>query len=151
VTLAPNAQRFAPLTPERAARFVEFTPGSAQYFPGVLGILLEEVRADYARMRLPFRAQHNQPMGVIHGGAIATLVDTVVVPAIGSGYDEPHRYVTIDMQVQYLTAVVSVDVVAEGWVVKRGRSTVFCRAEVFLPDGTLAATGTLVYKVGRIG
>jgi acyl-coenzyme A thioesterase PaaI-like protein len=32
--------------------------------------------------------------------------------------------------------------------VKRGRSTVFCRAEVRTAAGVLAAVGTLVYKVG---
>jgi uncharacterized protein (TIGR00369 family) len=101
-------------------------------------------------MRLPYRSVLNQPAGVVHGGAIATLIDTVVVPAIASGYDEPHRYVTIDMQVQYLAAIVGEDAVAEGWIVRRGRSTVFCRAEVMTAKAGLVATGTLVYKVGRM-
>jgi acyl-coenzyme A thioesterase PaaI-like protein len=37
--------------------------------------------------------------------------------------------------------------VAEGWIVRRGRSTVFCRAEVQTESGALAATGELVYTV----
>jgi uncharacterized protein (TIGR00369 family) len=148
--LAPRADRFAVLSPERIERFAGFAPGRPEYFPGVVGIKLEEVRQDYARMRLPFRSVLNQPAGVMHGGAIATLIDTVVVPAIASGYDEPHRYVTIDMQVQYISAVVGEDAVAEGWIVRRGRSTVFCRAEVLTVKAGLVATGTLVYKVGRI-
>ena len=147
--LAPRAERFAPLPPERAERFAGFAPGRPEYFPGVVGIRLEEVRQDYARMRLPFRSQLNQPAGVVHGGAIATLIDTVVVPAIASGYDEPHRYVTIDMQIQYIAAVVGEDAVAEGWIVRRGRSTVFCRAEVLTVGAGLVAAGTLVYKVSR--
>ena len=150
VQLAPHADRFAPLAAERAERFAGFAPGRPEYFPGQVGILLEEIRTDYARMRLPFRSVLNQPAGVVHGGAIATLIDTVVVPAIASGYDEPHRYVTIDMQVQYIAAVVGEDAVAEGWIVRRGRSTVFCRAEVLTAKAGLVATGTLVYKVGRI-
>ncbi|HYC01196.1 MAG TPA: PaaI family thioesterase [Candidatus Limnocylindrales bacterium] len=145
--LAPHAHLFPPLPQARAARFAEFTPGSADYFPGVTGIKLEEVRTDYARMRLPFRPQLNQPAGVMHGGAIATLIDTVVVPAIGGGYDEPHRYSTIDMQIQYLAPIIGEDAVAEGWITKRGRSIVFCRAQVLTGSGTLAALGTLVYNV----
>ncbi|MBI5504352.1 MAG: PaaI family thioesterase [Deltaproteobacteria bacterium] len=147
--LAPHADDFAPLAPHRAERFAAFYPGEPEYFPGLVGIRLEEVRTDYARMRLPFRAQLNHPGGVVHGGALATLIDTVVVPAIGGGYDEPHRYATIDMQVQYLGAVAGEDLVAEGWVVRRGRSIVFCRAEVLTGSGVLVATGTLVYKVSR--
>jgi len=147
--LAPRADRFAALPPERVARFAGFAPGRPEYFPGVVGIQLEEVRQDYARMRLPFRSVLNQPAGVMHGGAIATLIDTVVVPAIASGYDEPRRLLTIDMQIQYMAAVVGEDAVAEGWIVKRGRSTVFCRAEVMTAKAGLVAAGTLVYKVSK--
>jgi uncharacterized protein (TIGR00369 family) len=148
--LAPHADRFAVLSAERIERFAGFTPGRPEYFPGVVGIVLEEVRTDYARMRLPFRSVLNQPAGVVHGGAIATLIDTVVVPAIASAYEEPHRYLTIDMQIQYMAATIGEDAVAEGWVVKRGRSTVFCRVEVLTVKAGLVATGTLVYKVSKI-
>lgn len=151
MTLAPNAARFPPLSSDRAGRLREFTAGRPDYFPGHVGIVLEEVRTDYARMRLPHRTILDQPMGILHGGAMATLIDTVVVPAIASGYDEPRRYLTIDMQVQYLAPVAGEDAVAEGWIVQRGRSIVFCRAEVFTAAGTLAALGTLVYKVNRAG
>ena len=147
--LAPRASRFATLSPERIAHFAGFAPGRPEYFPGLVGIRLEEVRRDYARMRLPFRSVLNQPAGVMHGGAIATLIDTVVVPAIASGYDEPRRFLTIDMQIQYMSAVVGEDAVAEGWIVKRGRSTVFCRAEVMTAKGGLVAAGTLVCKVSK--
>lgn len=150
VNLAPNAGRFPPLPAERLARWAGFPPGRPEYFPGHTGIQLEEMRTDYARMRLPFRSVLNQPAGVVHGGAIATLIDTVVVPAIGSGYDEPHRYLTIDMQIQYISAVIGEDAVAEGWIVKRGRSTVFCRAEVLTAKAGLVATGTLVYSVRKL-
>lgn len=148
--LNPRAERFEPLSPAMAERFAGFAPGRPEYFPGVVGIRLEEVRRDYARMRLPFRSVLNQPAGVVHGGAIATLIDTVVVPALASGYDVPHRYLTIDMQIQYMGAVVGEDIVAEGWITKRGRSTVFCRAEVLTEKAGLVAAGTLVYKVSPI-
>lgn len=147
--LSPRADRFPSLSPERIARFAGFAPGRPEYFPGVVGIRLEEVRQDYARMRLPFRSVLNQPAGVMHGGAIATLIDTVVVPAIASGYEEPRRFLTIDMQIQYMSAVIGEDAVAEGWIVKRGRSTVFCRAEVMTAKAGLVAAGTLVYKVSK--
>lgn len=147
MTIAPNAARFAPLSPDRATFWSEFRGLKPGYFASTVGIQLEEVRADYARMRLVYRPELTQPAGVVHGGAIMTLIDTVVVPAIGTGYEEFRRLLTIDMQVQFLEPVTG-DAIAEGWIVKRGRSTVFCRAEVFTAEGALAATGTLVYKVG---
>jgi len=147
--LAPNAANFAVLPEERRERFSTFLGSRPEYFPGLVGIVLEEVRIDYSRMRLPFRPVLHQPAGVVHGGAIASLIDTVVVPAIYTGYEEPRRLLTIDMQIQYLGAVAGEDAVAEGWVVKRGRSTVFLRAEVRTEKSGLVAAGTLVYKVSK--
>jgi uncharacterized protein (TIGR00369 family) len=117
------------------------------FFPTFLGAVLEEVRTDYARMRLPYRPELRQPAGVVHGGVIATLADTVVVPAVGSAYAEARQLFTVDMQVRYLAPIVEEDAVAEGWVTQRGRSLVFCDAEVRSASGTLAASATLVYKV----
>ena len=120
------------------------------YFPNVVGLVIEEIRTDYCRMRLPFRPELNQPAGVVHGGAIATLIDTVVVPAIGQAYELGRVYLTIGMNISYLGAVVEEDAVAEGWVEQRGRSIVFCSAEVVgAESGKLAAQGTLTYKVGK--
>ena len=101
MTLAPNASRFEPLSPEQAARWSSFPVfDDAVYFPRFVGLVLEEVRRDYARMRLPYRPELRQPAGIMHGGAIATLIDTVVVPAIGSAYDDRRRLLTISMAIQ---------------------------------------------------
>jgi uncharacterized protein (TIGR00369 family) len=143
-----HAAQFAPLPAERAERWRDFPGQEAVYFPRLVGLVLEEVRLDYARMRLPYRAALDQPAGVVHGGAIATLIDTVVVPAIGSAYPERRPLFTITMQVQYLEPVVREDAIAEAWVEKRGRSTVFCRVEVRTAADKLASTGAVVYKVG---
>lgn len=146
---APNADRFEPLPPAEAARWRLFpAPGNEVFFPRLVGLVLEEVRRDYARMRLPFRPELRQPAGMVHGGAIATLIDTVVVPAIGSAYAERRKLLTIAMSIQYVGGVASEDAVAEGWVERRGRSIVFCRVEVRTGAGVLAATASVVYRVG---
>ena len=54
---------------------------------------------------------------------------------------------TLTMNVQTSVRSWSEDAVAEGWIVRRGRSTVFCRAEVQTEGGGLAATGELVCDV----
>ena len=146
--LIHHADRFPPLPPERADLWSNFGRWETVYFPSVVGIGLEEVRVDYARMRLAFRPELNQPAGVVHGGAIATLIDTVVVPAVGSAYDVFMNMLTIDLQIRYLGAAVRTDLVAEGWVNRRGRSILFCQAEVRAVDtGDVVAEGWLTYKV----
>lgn len=142
-----RAEQYEPLPPEILARWSNFARWETVFFPQFLGIEVEELRRDYARMRLPYRAELRQPAGVWHGGAIATMIDTVVVPAIGSAYDSPRRLFTIDIQLRFLEPIGEEDAVAEGWVVRRGRQIVYCDAEVRGASGGLAATGTLVYKV----
>jgi uncharacterized protein (TIGR00369 family) len=145
----PNrAEGGAPLPAARAGRWSRFGRWDERYFPNVVGLELEEVRTDYARMRLPFRSELNQPAGVVHGGAIATLIDTVVVPAIGSAYDDFVPMLTIDLQIRFLGAATATDLVAEGWITRRGRSILFCQAEVRAVDtGSVVAEGWMTYKV----
>jgi uncharacterized protein (TIGR00369 family) len=145
-----RADDFLPLPEGRRRiwdRFGQRGEGEPRFFPGWVGLVLEDVRQDYARMRLPHRRELEQPQGVVHGGALATLVDTVVVPAIGSAYDERRALFTVGMAIQYLDAVTGEDAIAEAWVEKRGRSVCFCRVEVRTASGTLAATASVVYKV----
>jgi len=142
-----RAERFDTLPDDVLARWSSFGRWEGRtYFPSLLGLEIEELRRDYCRMRLPYRPEHEQPAGVVHGGALATLMDTVVVPAIGSAYGPETQYVTVTMNLGYVGAVREADVVAEGWVTKRGRTTVFCRAEATC-DGRLVMEGSLVYAV----
>jgi uncharacterized protein (TIGR00369 family) len=143
------ANRFAPLAEERVALWKKaFAPeGPMTLFPRLVGLRLEDVRQDYARMRLPFRPELNQPAGVVHGGAIATLVDTVVVPAIASAYERIPQMLTVTMTIDYLGGLYGEDAIAEGWVEKRGKRTVFCRVEVRSASGELVTRASLVYNV----
>jgi uncharacterized protein (TIGR00369 family) len=143
------SERHAPLPPEHLALWHKvFAPdGTMPLFPRLVGLVLEDVRRDYARMRLPFRPVLNQPGGVVHGGAIATLIDTVVVPAIASAYPAVPQMLTISMTIDYLGALRAEDAIAEGWVEKRGKRTVFCRAEVRSAGGELVTRASLVYSV----
>jgi acyl-coenzyme A thioesterase PaaI-like protein len=55
------------------------------------------------------------------------------------------------MHVQYISALVKEDAICEGWVVKRGRSTVFCEAEMIgAASGKLIARSVLTYNVSVV-
>lgn len=145
-----RAENYAPLSAEKMeywSQFPQWEPGT-RHFNTLLEFVLEDVRIDYSRLRLPYRPELNQPAGVMHGGAIASLIDTAVVPAIGAYYDEMPRMLTISLTINYLGAIVEEDAVCEGWVERRGKSIVFCAAEVRgVTSGKVAATASLVYKV----
>ena len=146
-----RAGQFAPLAPHLVERWSHFGFWERTYFPNLVGLLVEEVRTDYCRMRLPFRPEIEQPAGVVHGGAIATMLDSVVVPAVGSAYDREVRFSTVDMHVQYMSAMIGEDAIGEGWVVKRGRTVVFCEAEmVGATSGKMLARSMLTYNVSFV-
>jgi uncharacterized protein (TIGR00369 family) len=141
------ASRFDPMPAEAEQRWSRFPNWDRRSFANVVGLELEELRTDYCRMRLPYRPELEQPAGVVHGGALATLIDTVVVPAVGWPYELGWQYFTVQLDVRFRSPIVATDAVAEGWVDQRGRNLVFCSARVTSDDGTVAADGTLVYAV----
>lgn len=143
-----RATRYGALDDAALERWSFFDDPSRDFYPNLLGLVIEEIRIDYCRMRLPFKPSLLQAGGVVHGGAIASLLDSAVVPAIGGTLEAGARYATVDQHVQYISALIDDDAVAEGWVVKRGRRTVFCESEaVSARTGTLIARSLLTYNV----
>lgn len=142
-----RADDYELLPPDELARWSAFGRWEQPYYPQLVGVEVLDVRRGWCRMGLPWRFELTQPAGVVHGGAIATLVDTVVVPAIGTVVPDGAGYATVDLHVQYQGAVVQQDMVAEGWVTRQGRSIVFCEAEVRTARAGTVARGFMTYKV----
>lgn len=120
-------------------------------YPSFLGLRYEEIKSEYARMRLPYRPEINQPAGIIHGGAIASLIDTAVVAAVLSGISEPiKRMVTVDMHVHYMDAGFEEDLIAHAAVRRRGRTIIYLEVDVIGENsGKTCAHGELSYMVVR--
>jgi len=143
-----RADQYEPLPEDAAARWAKFGRSETVFYPMLLGLQVEETRIDYCRMRLPFKSELLQPGGLVHGGAIASLMDAVLVPAVGSVLGPNDRFSTVDLHVQFIGSVKDEDVVAEGWVTRRGRSVVFCESDaVGATSGRLIAKSVLTYNV----
>ncbi len=143
-----RAEQFEPLAADAAARWAKFGKSDTVFYPMLLGLEVDETRVDYCRMRMPFKPELLHAGGIVHGGAIASLMDAVLVPAVGSVLGPNDRFSTVDLHVQYIGAVSDEDVIAEGWVTKRGRRVVFCESEaVGAASGRLIAKSVLTYNV----
>lgn len=147
MTTWPTAERHEPLDADTLARWGRFLRADRVFFPTHVGLALEEVRRGYARLRLPVRPEVQQAAGVLHGGALATLIDTVCIPAIGTFYDKQPEMLTVSMTINYVGVVRGEDAYGEAWVEQGGRSMAFVRAEVRSKSGALAATGSVVFKL----
>jgi uncharacterized protein (TIGR00369 family) len=134
------------LPTERAREISDALESEA--FQGWMGLRFEEIRRGYARARLPYRPELLQGGGVVHGGAIATLIDSAVIGAVFSLFPErPRRVATIDLHVHYLEVVVDEDVVAEARVRRQGESIMFVEIDAQTSAGREVAHGEVSCKL----
>lgn len=71
-------------------------------FAQLLGIELDDISSGTATLGLNVRKQLTQNHGVVHGGAIASLIDTATAFAIISLLAPRERVTTVDLTVSYL-------------------------------------------------
>jgi uncharacterized protein (TIGR00369 family) len=89
-------------------------------------------------------AQHFNPMGGVHGGWFATLLDSALGCAVHTMMPAGRAYTTAELSVNYVRALSPrvQRVRAEGQVVHCGRQLATAEARLVGPDGTLYAHGT---------
>lgn len=88
--------------------------------------------------------RHYNPLGSVHGGYAATLLDSCMGCAIHTRLKKGQGYTTLDLRISYVRALShSVGPVrAEGTVIHVGRSTALAEGRLYDVDGRLYATGS---------
>ncbi len=84
------------------------------------------------------------PIGTVHGGYAATLLDSACGCAVHSKLSPTQAYTTLELKVAYHKAMTERTglVRAEGWVVTMGRRAAFAEARLVDANGTLYASAT---------
>lgn len=135
-------------TPTRRELMHAFVPAS----PLVrhLGIELADLPEDRAELRMPFDDRLATAGDVVHGGAIAALIDTAGMAAAWSDDTVPEAVAgsTVSMNVNYVAAARGCDLRAVATVVRRGRSLCFADVTVTDPAGDVVARGSVVHRFG---
>jgi uncharacterized protein (TIGR00369 family) len=123
-----------------------YTPPHA----AALGITIAEIEADRCVMAMPFKPELVTIGDVVHGGAIATLIDMAVTVAAWASDEVPESPAgsTVSLSINFASAARGVDLLAEGRVVRRGRRLSACEVEVRDPEGKLIAHGIATYNLG---
>jgi uncharacterized protein (TIGR00369 family) len=114
-------------------------------FGALLGIQLDEVRPGLASMSLNVRDELRQNNSVVHGGAIAALIDSAAAFAVIPLLNDDETATTVDLTISYLRPLVSGTVRATARVLRGGSRIVVLSAEVLDEAGNLAATGLTTY------
>jgi acyl-CoA thioesterase len=100
------------------------------------------------RLQLVQRQDLNNRRGVVHGGALATLLDSAMARAARTLEPNMELGGTIDLHVQFMLPAAGT-LTAWGWVESSSRSLAFCRGEVRDPQDTLVATAIATMRLRR--
>ena len=106
--------------------FVSAAPGSATF--------ALEVREELTRMG-----------GIVHGGAVVSLLDTAAAFAVHTLLDPGGRTVTVELTVHFLRPARAGRLVAHAKALRRGRRVVILTVDAEDDAGALIATATTTY------
>ena len=110
-----------------------------------LGFRVVSVERGLAIFHMRVRKRHRQIHGVVHGGILAMLADTVAAIAAYSTLARGSEIATIEMKINFLEAVHGGVIRAEGRVLRTGRNFVVTECEIRNEDGSLAAKALLTF------
>jgi uncharacterized protein (TIGR00369 family) len=113
-------------------------------FGATLDFVLLRVERGLALFQGKPQWKHYNPLGVVHGGWIATLLDSAMGCAVHSTLPAGEGYTTLEFKVNFVRAVTdSVPLVrAEGRVAHAGRQVATAEGRLLGPDGRLHAHAT---------
>lgn len=96
-----------------------------------------------SKLKMRVSEKHLRSLGILHGGATATLLDTALGYAVMSVVSEGQHAVTAQLNVNFIRPASEGDLLeATGHVVHRGRQTAVANGEVRTAGGALVATAT---------
>ncbi|MBO0868382.1 MAG: PaaI family thioesterase [Micromonosporaceae bacterium] len=119
----------------------ELPPPPIMQALGFDGFEVEEGRAAFL---LTPQEYHYNPLGSVHGGVIATLLDSAAGCSVHSVLPAGRGYTSLDLSVKYLRPVTvhSGQLRCVGGVLSQGRTTALAEARLLDAAGRLAAYAT---------
>ncbi|OYV01802.1 MAG: aromatic compound catabolic protein [Burkholderiales bacterium PBB5] len=109
-----------------------------------LDFMLVETSAGRAVFQGRPQMGHFNPLGTVHGGWIATLLDSAVGCAVHTTLPPGKAYTTLELKVNYVKAVTLKQALlrAEGTVISAGARVATAEGRLVGPDGVLYAHAT---------
>ena len=129
----------------RMAKVIESTP-----FMKHLGMEFMEGADGYAKLKLHYKDENSTWGQALHGGAIASLIDTSGAMAAWTTAEiATPKYFgsTVGVTVNYLSGAIGEDIFAEGRILKRGKEIIYTDVRVTNAAGKLLAQGNVTYRI----
>jgi uncharacterized protein (TIGR00369 family) len=112
-------------------------------FPALLSMRMRRLEPGAAEFSIDVEEKHRQLMGVVHGGVLATLIDTAAFWAVYYAIEDERRWLTsVDLKLNYLAPATEGTLIATGRQIKAGATLCYAEATVSDAAGKLLAHGT---------
>ncbi|ASV69790.1 hypothetical protein CKF48_22270 [Cytobacillus kochii] len=111
----------------------------------LLGITMDELEAGRARIKMSVQKQHLNSNGVVHGGATASLLDSVIGVTIRSMKDV--KVATISLTTQFLAPVKEGILYAEAKMIHEGRRIQYVESILTQEDGSVVAKALGTFSI----
>ena len=111
----------------------------------LIGLELGEMKPGEATLHLDIRDELKQNQGVVHGGAVASLIDTAAAFAVVTLLEPGERVTTTDLTIHYLRPITSGHLTATARIVRGGRRLFVLAVQVTNDDEVLVATAVTGY------
>jgi uncharacterized protein (TIGR00369 family) len=123
-------------------------PLAGSPFSQLVGLKVVESSHGRAVLSLEITDQLKNRRGDAHGGVTATLLDAALGVACRSHQDDWMSEGTVTLNVQFIEPARGT-LLAEGRLLRAGRTVAFAEGEVRDQQGTLVAKGTATFKIER--
>ena len=121
-------------------------PEDGQHFSRLIGLEISRLAGGECAAHLDVRDFHFNRGGVLHGGVLASVLDTVMGGAVVSTLRADEWTATVQLNVEYLEQVERGRILAVGRIVRRGRRIAFVEGEA-RESGRRVARATGIWYV----
>lgn len=116
-----------------------------------LGMTMDTVESGRVTFTIDARPELSNPLGTLHGGIYATILDSAMGCAVHSQLGAGVGYGTLEMKINLLRAVPTTGetLTASGTVLHLGRSTALAEGRITDEQGRVVAHGTETCMIHR--
>lgn len=117
----------------------------------LVGFELVELGEGHASFAMDPAERHYNPLGTVHGGIAATLLDSAMGCAVHTTLCDGEAYTTLELKVNYVRAITEATgrVIAGGSVIHRGGRVATAQARLTDEDDRLLAHATSTCLIMR--
>jgi uncharacterized protein (TIGR00369 family) len=116
------------------------------YF-SLLSMEIKDLQWGTCLLEVKLEEKHLQPFGMVHGGVLASVVDSAAFWAVFPQVEKGMGLTTVEMKLNYLAPAQKGKLVAQGRCIKMGKTLALGETHVRNGEGALVAHGTATMMV----